>query len=119
MDRFFETCDVWLTLVHPHDAIGADVFDPMAPFDRHRSETYLSNAAVANMIGSLSMSVPLFFDAPTGVPIGSMFTAAPGADGVLSELAFALEESCPWAQRWVPHSAMFAETRVDRDAVRK
>jgi amidase len=108
MDHFFETTDVWLTLVHPHDAIAADEFDPMGEFDRHKSERYLSNAAVANMSGSPSMSVPLFFDTPTGVPIGSMFTAAPGADGLLYELAFELEAERPWAHRWAPHSAMFA-----------
>ncbi len=107
MAGFFEQADVWLTLVHPHDAIAADEFDPMGTFDRHRSERYLSNAAVANMCGSPSMSVPLFFDSSTGVPIGSMFTAAPGADGLLYELAFALEEARPWAHRWAPHSAMF------------
>ena len=110
MNQFFETADVWLTLVHPHDAIRADEFDPMGTFEQHKSETYLSNAAVANMSGSPSMSVPLYFDSPTGVPIGSMFTAAPGADGLLYELAFALEEARPWAHLWAPHSAMFIGT---------
>lgn len=108
MDVFFAQADVWLSLVHSHDAIDIEEFDPMGEFDRHKSETYLSNAAVANMCGSPSMSVPLAFDTPTGVPIGSMFTAAPGADGLLYELAFALEAARPWAQQWAPNSAMFA-----------
>jgi amidase len=115
MDRFFDETDVWLTLVHPHDAIRADEFDPMGTFDQHQSQTYLSNAAVANMSGSPSMSVPLYFNTPTGVPIGSMFTAAPGADGLLYELAFALEAARPWAQRWAPHSAMFTGTERQND----
>ena len=38
-----------------------------------------------------------------------MFTAAPGADGLLYELAFALEEARPWANKWAPHSAMFSK----------
>lgn len=109
METFFGQTDVWLTLVHPHDAISAAEFDPMGEFDRHKSETYLSNAAVANMSGSPSMSVPLAFDTPTGVPVGSMFTAAPGDDGLLYELAFALEEARPWADRWAPNSAMFPQ----------
>ncbi|MGZ0219022.1 MAG: hypothetical protein ACKVIY_08405, partial [Acidimicrobiales bacterium] len=71
-----------------------------------KSEQFLSNAAIANMSGSPSMSVPLYFDSPTGVPIGSMFTAAPGADALLYDLAFALEEARPWANQWAPHSAM-------------
>lgn len=115
MDRFFEQADVWLALVHPHDSIDADEFDPMGRFDRHKSETYLSNAAVANMSGSPSMSVPLCFDTPTGVPIGSMFTAAPGADRLLYELAFELEEAQPWAHRWAPHSAMFVGMEGSND----
>ncbi|MGH1494043.1 MAG: amidase [Acidimicrobiales bacterium] len=115
MEEFFGRADVWLSLVHPHDSIDATEFDPMGEFDRHKSETYLSNAAVANMSGSPSMSVPLTFDTPTGVPIGSMFTAAPGADGLLYELAFALEEAQPWADRWAPHSAMFSHPEVEGD----
>ena len=107
IDTLFTQADVWLTLVHPFDAIGADEFDPTDDFDAGKSERYLSNAAVANMTGAPSMSVPLYFDSPTGVPIGSMFTAAPGADGLLYELAFALEQARPWASNWAPHSAMF------------
>ena len=115
MEAFFGQTDVWLTLVHPHDTIDANEFDPMGEFDRYKSETYLSNAAVANMSGSPSMSVPLAFDTPTGVPIGSMFTAAPGDDGLLYGLAFALEEARPWADRWAPYSAMFSQTEVEGD----
>lgn len=103
---FFHQFDVWLSLTHPHDAIAADEFDPSGAFDRRKSEQFLSNAAIANMSGSPSMSVPLYFDSPTGVPIGSMFTAAPGADALLYDLAFALEEARPWANQWAPHSAM-------------
>ena len=105
---FFGTADAWLTLVHPFDAIAADEFDPMCDFDLPKSERYLSNAAVAKMCGAPSMSVPLAFDTPTGVPIGSMFTAAPGDDALLYELAFELEEARPWFGRWAPHSAMHA-----------
>ena len=112
MAEFFQQFDVWLSLTHPHDAIAADEFDPSAAFDGDKSERFLSNAAIANMSGSPSMSVPLYFDSPTGVPIGSMFTAAPGADALLYGLAFALEEARPWANRWAPHSAMHLGPRT-------
>ncbi len=104
---FFEPIDMWMSLVIPFATVAIDEFDPSAPFDSGHAERYLSSAPVANMAGLPSMSVPLWFDAPSGVPIGTMFTGAAGDDGLLYRLAFQLEAARPWFERWAPGSAMF------------
>ena len=49
------------------------------------------------------MSVPLHFP-EGGLPIGTHFAAAPGADALLLGLAYQLEEARPWKDRWAPYS---------------
>jgi amidase len=44
------------------------------------------------------MSVPLAWS-PSGLPIGAMFSARKGDDGLLFELALELEAARPWASR--------------------
>jgi Asp-tRNA(Asn)/Glu-tRNA(Gln) amidotransferase A subunit family amidase len=57
---------------------------------------------IHNIAGCPSMSVPLSFLG--GVPIGSLFSAAPGADALLLALAYQLEQASPWKDRWPPFS---------------
>ena len=82
---------------------------PDTPFDTllHRNRQVMSYTPVANGIGAPAMSVPLFQSSATGLPIGSHFMAAPGADRTLYQLAYELEGAQPWADRWAPHSAKF------------
>ncbi len=47
-------------------------------------------------LGSPSISLPLGHDAALNLPIGMMFTAAPGQDGLLLQLALELEDAAPW-----------------------
>ncbi|MEM9192892.1 MAG: amidase [Myxococcota bacterium] len=53
---------------------------------------------LANVTGQPSMSVPLYWN-QKNLPIGTMFTAAQGADGMLLRLAAQLEEARPWKDR--------------------
>ncbi|AKQ66810.1 putative amidase [Myxococcus hansupus] len=58
---------------------------------------------IQNMTGSPAMSVPLHVS-DTGLPIGTHFAAAPGADALLLGLAYQLEAASPWHHRWAPYS---------------
>jgi len=106
---FFNRYDIWLTPVMPMetpkigwlgpDSIGSEVIE--------RNRRILAYTAVANGIGAPAMSVPLFHSSGSGLPIGSHFMAAPGADRTLYELAYELEAAQPWADRWAPNSAKY------------
>jgi amidase len=107
MAAFLADHDVWLTPVTATMPLLVGDISPQEPFDRDRSQRLLSHLAIANAIGGPAMSVPLWWDDDTGLPVGSHFSAAPGSDETLYGLAFALEEAQPWAQRWAPTSARF------------
>ncbi|MFP2957794.1 hypothetical protein ACLEPN_08175 [Myxococcus sp. 1LA] len=49
------------------------------------------------------MSVPLHVS-DDGLPIGTHFAAAPGAEALLLGLAYQLEAARPWHNRWAPYS---------------
>jgi len=106
-EQFFRGYDVWLTPTIPVEAPTMGYLSHNTPFDlaRERNRQLLGYTVIANGIGAPAMSVPLFHSSATGLPVGSHFMAAPGADRTLYELAFELEAAQPWAKRWAPHSA--------------
>ena len=87
--------------------------DDLRPVDRVNQSylTFLQDrmafTAPANVAGIPAMSVPLYWDRQSGLPIGTMFQAALGNDRVLYELAYELEEARPWKDRWAPYSAKY------------
>lgn len=100
-EQFFGAYDVWLTPTVPVEApqIGHPAHD--VPFETafERNRQLMGYTVAANGIGAPAMSVPLFHSSVTGLPVGSHFMAAPGADKALYELAFELEAAQPWAER--------------------
>ncbi len=68
---------------------------------------FAPHCGVFNQMGAPAMSVPLHWTAPTatapgGLPIGMMFGARYGAEGLLLSLAGQLERAAPWAHRRPP-----------------
>ncbi|MBK8200027.1 MAG: amidase [Acidobacteria bacterium] len=68
---------------------------------------FAPHCAVFNQMGAPAMSVPLHWTAPTptapgGLPIGMMFGARHGQEGLLLSLAGQLERAAPWAHRRPP-----------------
>jgi amidase len=58
---------------------------------------------IHNIAGCPGMTVPLHFP-EGGLPIGTHFAAAPGADALLLGLAYQLEQARPWKDHWAPYS---------------
>ncbi|WP_426750347.1 amidase [Myxococcus sp. Y35] len=58
---------------------------------------------IQNIVGCPAMSVPLHWS-DDGLPIGTHFAAAPGAEALLLGLAYQLEAARPWHHRWAPYS---------------
>jgi amidase len=69
----------------------------------HRTARTNGYAPIHNIAGCPAMSVPLYFP-EDGLPIGTHFAAAPGADALLLGLAYQLEQARPWKHRWAPYS---------------
>jgi amidase len=57
---------------------------------------WMAFSPLANAAGTPAISLPLGYDAATGLPIGMMFGAAAGNDALLVQLALQLEEAAPW-----------------------
>ncbi|MBR8236038.1 amidase [Burkholderia sp. AU42008] len=66
-----------------------------------RSHRFSPFTAWFNATGQPAMSVPLYRD-EQGLPIGSQFAAAFGAESLLFSLAAQLERAAPWADRAPP-----------------
>jgi amidase len=60
---------------------------------------YMPWTIMANISGQPSMSVPLHWSA-AGLPVGSLFTAQQGQEGLLFRLAAQLEQAQPWKHRY-------------------
>jgi amidase len=107
-DALFGEFDVLLSPVLSKPPILIGEQSPILPFEPLYDAVlnYVSYTPLANVTGLAGMSVPLYWN-EAGLPIGSQFLARRGADGLLLELAFQLEQARPWADRWAPNSAKF------------
>lgn len=113
LEPFFEQYDVTLTpvLAKPPVRIGEQA--PTVEFDTvyERVTAYVGYTPIQNAAGTPAMSVPLAWSA-AGLPIGTHFSAARGAERTLLELAYELERARPWAGRWPPNSPAGAAGRL-------
>jgi amidase/6-aminohexanoate-cyclic-dimer hydrolase len=95
---FFESCDIFLcpTLCSPPLRIGE--LNSMSKDLSHISpilRRYMPGTAMFNMSGQPAMSVPLAWN-KAGLPLGMMFSARFGDEGILFRLAGQLEQVRPW-----------------------
>lgn len=94
----FVDMDVYLTptLARLPAAIGD--FSPQLPASFRSLREYSPFTSLQNVSGAPAMSVPLGYG-PGLLPIGMHFSARPGEEQKLLELAFELEQARPW-QPW-------------------
>ena len=95
--QLFRTHDVVLTptLADPPTRIGH--FDPTADYQQiiDRLIDWAAFTPLQNATGDPAISLPLA-ESASGLPVGMMFSAAPGQERRLLELAYELEEARPW-----------------------
>lgn len=101
---FFEGCDIFLspTLCAPPLRLGelntmSEDLSHIAPVLRR----YMPDTSMFNMSGQPAMSVPLAWN-KAGLPLGMMFAAKLGEEGLLFRLAGQLEQVRPWKDRRPP-----------------
>ena len=97
---WFADFDVLLTPTVSTVAPKIGTQAPDGDFETVR-ESVLNFAAFTapmNVSGAASMSVPVQWSAD-GLPVGSMFSAKRGDDGLLFALAYELEQAQPWIDR--------------------
>jgi amidase len=103
---FFESYDIWLTPTMADVAPVLDYLDSTAPdvelLIKRFSELYACNS-VYNACGLPAITLPLY-SSRAGLPIGMMFGAGFGKEGLLFRLAAQLERAMPWSDRHPPHS---------------
>jgi amidase len=112
---FAASTEVYLTATRPFDAVLTPTLatapwrighlSPVLPREDllERTARSVGYTPIHNIAGCPAMSVPLHWT-DGGVPIGTNFAAAPGADALLLGLAYQLEQARPWRDRWAPFS---------------
>jgi len=97
MLQFADQYDVLLcpTLVNEPKEMG--YLSPMLNRDIliERTEQYVGYTPIHNISGMCAMSAPLF-NSSKALPNGSHFSAKPGAEATLINLAYQLENAVPW-----------------------
>jgi amidase len=99
--RFFEEVDAWLTPVLASPPVKLGYFDTNeGDFEKAFAPMleYLPFTPLANATGQPSISLPLAWSSD-GLPIGALFTARFGDEGLLYRIAGQLERARPWIDR--------------------
>lgn len=101
MAKFHQTYDLWMTttLGAPPLMLGAvdtSNRDPISAFEPIIN--YVPFTAIENATGQPAISLPLHWT-QSGLPVGVMFAAAFGQEGLLYRLAGQLEKAKPWAEK--------------------
>ncbi len=89
----FRGLDLILSPVLAHTTPPLGHLAPSVPYATliERILAYVAFTPVNNVVGTPSLSLPAPTTTPEGLPIGVMFSARPGAERTLLELAFELE----------------------------
>lgn len=101
---FFSRYDLLLTPTLPDfaPALGTYAVDAETMDGHQWTDRVFSSSPftpVFNASGSPAMSVPLFQDEATSLPIGMQFVAAAGREDLLFQMAGQLERNLPWEGR--------------------
>ena len=112
LKAFHTKWDVVLSPVTRSAPLALGAMAPTQPFDTLWTTLfdYVDYTPLHNLVGAPSVSLPLGIT-KDGLPIGSLFSAAQGADELLLALAAQIEQAAPWADRWPPAAPVLADLR--------
>jgi amidase len=101
MAKFHQTYDVWMTTTLgapplPLGMVDTSNRDPIAAFEPIIN--YVPFTAIENATGQPAVSLPLHWT-QSGLPVGVMFAAGFGEEGLLYRLAGQLEKAKPWINK--------------------
>ncbi len=101
VSSFLSDYDVCLCPTLPVTARPLGHFEQKLGFEEitNRLEAFAGYTPIHNQAGVPAMSVPLFWT-DDGLPVGSHFAAQHGQEALLFALAYQLEETKPWAEKW-------------------
>jgi amidase len=104
--QWFETYDAWLTPVLAAPPMKLGLLKGDVPFATlsERCNSYVAYTPIHNVAGTPAASIP-FAWTDDGLPIGVQLSAAIGAEALLLNLAYAIEEARPWADKLPPAAA--------------
>ncbi|THA25521.1 amidase [Streptomyces sp. RKND-216] len=94
----FRGLDLILSPVLAHTTPRLGRLSPAVPYDTliQRITAYVAFTPLNNVVGTPSLSLPAARATDEGLPIGVMFSARPGGERALLDVAFALEADRPW-----------------------
>ncbi|MGW6710078.1 amidase [Streptomyces sp. NPDC054956] len=94
----FRGLDLVMSPVLAHTTPPIGHLSPAVAYEKliERILAYVAFTPVDNVVGTPSVSVPAATATPDGLPIGVMFSARPGAERKLLEVAFQLEADRPF-----------------------
>jgi amidase len=107
LGKFWTRCDVWLSPTHVRTA------EPWGNYNLGRTDVAVSDIVEKlyvvpcqytlphNLMGTPAITLPLAMHS-NGLPIGVQLAAPPAAEHVILQLAAALEQAMPWAERRPP-----------------
>ncbi|GAA4686795.1 amidase [Streptomyces chumphonensis] len=90
--------DVVLTPVLAHTTPPLGRLSPAVPYDTliERISAYVAFTPLDNVVGTPSVSLPAATTTAEGLPVGVLFSARPGHERTLLDVAFTLEAERPW-----------------------
>ena len=113
IDHWFEKYDVVVSPVSPIVGPRLDESSPSDTFSMdqfHRMMHLLRFTGPINFGGHPAASIPVTKKSSSGIPVGAHFVARRGADRLLYDLAYVMEERVQWGDWWAPHSLMYGRS---------
>lgn len=98
----FETIDVYVTPTQNKPPVGLSYLDPSLPAETQMARMFgFAPTWIDNISGTPAITLPMG-QSHDGLPLGLQFSARPGGEAILLQLAYELERELRWYSRTPP-----------------